>query len=93
MREDLKSQNLSFTEIAKRVGESWQQLSPTEKAIYENQAVVAKEKYRTDLAEYKKTDQHREYNEYLVAFKIKHGRVSGRVIPDTQYTSEDLTIQ
>ena len=81
VREDLRSQSLSFTDIAKKVGESWQQLSPTEKAIYENQAVVAKDKYKADLAEYKKTDQCREYSDYLVAFKAKHGRISGTIPP------------
>ena len=81
VREDLKSENLSFTDIAKRVGENWQQLSSTEKALYENHAVAAKEKFKADLVEYKKTDQYRVYNEYLAAFKIKHGRASGIHVP------------
>lgn len=72
VREDVKSQNLSFSEIAKRVGEEWQQLSAANKASYEAQASAAKEKYRADLHEYMKTDSYREYNEYLADFKQKN---------------------
>ncbi|KAI1447737.1 high mobility group box domain-containing protein [Annulohypoxylon stygium] len=45
MREDLKGQNLTFTEIAKLVGENWQNLSRDEKDPFERQAHEAKEKY------------------------------------------------
>ena len=43
--------NLTFTEIAKRVGEQWQQLAPDIKAQFESQASIAKERYRADLEE------------------------------------------
>ena len=72
IREDLKPRNLSFTDIAKRVGEQWQLLPVHTKASYEAQASAAKEKYRVDLQEYKKTDNYREYNEYLTNFKLKN---------------------
>ena len=72
MREDLKPQSLSFTEIAKRVGEQWQLLTPDVKGIFDSQAASAKERYRADLEEYKKTDNYREYNEYLLEFKQKN---------------------
>lgn len=78
MREDVKHLNLSFTDIAKRVGEQWQQLSADVKASYESQAAAAKEKYRADLAEYKKTDKYREYNEYLANFKLKNATRTGK---------------
>ncbi|PSS27836.1 hypothetical protein M430DRAFT_131761 [Amorphotheca resinae ATCC 22711] len=71
MREELKEKNLSFTEIAKLVGENWQSLSPGEKEPYEQQAFTAKEKYNAELAEYKKTSQFREYSQYLVEFKAR----------------------
>jgi hypothetical protein len=73
MREELKSQELSFTEIAKVVGERWQVLSPESRDVYERQASTAKRKYYTELAEYKKTPQYLEYQEYLKDFKAKHG--------------------
>ena len=69
MREDLKGRNLTFTEIAKLVGENWQNLTRAEKEPFETQAQEDKEKYNRDLAEYKKTDNYRKYNEYLHDFR------------------------
>ncbi|KFA53101.1 hypothetical protein S40293_05343 [Stachybotrys chartarum IBT 40293] len=74
MREDLKSQNLTFTEIAKLVGENWQNLPPTEKEAFESQANAAKEKYHRDLVEYKKTLEYRRYVQYLQDFKQRQAR-------------------
>lgn len=71
MREELKGRNLSFTEIAKLVGERWQNLYPSEKESYEQQASIAKEKYNNELIEYKKTKCYREYVNYLAEFKAK----------------------
>jgi len=72
MREVLKGQDLSFTEIAKIVGERWQVLSPGSREACERQAASAKEKYYAELAEYKKTPQYSAYQEYLADFKAKH---------------------
>lgn len=72
MREELKGQELSFTEIAKVVGERWQVLSPEAREGYEKEANTAKEKYYAELAEYKKTPQWADYQEYLKDFKAKH---------------------
>lgn len=72
MREDLKGRNLSFTEIAKLVGENWQNLSQPEKEPYEQQAFVAKERFNNELTEYKKTGHYKEYQLYLAEFKSKH---------------------
>ncbi|GAP83433.1 putative hmg box protein [Rosellinia necatrix] len=69
MREDLKGQTLTFTEIAKLVGENWQNLGRAEKEPFERQANEAKEKYNRDLAAYKKTVECRRYNEYLREFR------------------------
>ncbi|KAI1178713.1 hypothetical protein F4777DRAFT_575653 [Nemania sp. FL0916] len=69
MREDLKGQNLTFTEIAKLVGENWQNLGRTEKEPFERQANEAKEKYSNNLSEYKKTAECKKYNEYLREFR------------------------
>ena len=72
MREDLKGRSLTFTEIAKLVGENWQSLTPSEKEPYETQAQQAKEKYLGDLAKYKKTPEYHQYTQYLHEFKLKH---------------------
>jgi hypothetical protein len=74
MREDLKSQNLTFTEIAKLVGENWQCLPAPEKEAYESQANAAKDKYHRDLAAYKKTPEYRKYAQYLQEFKEKQAK-------------------
>jgi len=73
VREDLKGQELTFTEIAKVVGERWQVLPAGVRETCEMQANGAKEKYYTELAEYKKTVEYSQYQEYLLEFKAKHG--------------------
>lgn len=74
MREELKGRNLSFTEIAKLVGENWQNLSSGEKDPYEGQAFSAKERYNGELAEYKKTANYRDYSQYLADFKARQAQ-------------------
>ncbi|KAK4105492.1 hypothetical protein N658DRAFT_121285 [Parathielavia hyrcaniae] len=76
MREELKGRNLTFTEIAKLVGENWQSLSPAEKEPFESRAQAIKDKYLSDLAQYKKTPEYRKYQSYLQEFKAKHGSPS-----------------
>ena len=81
MREELKGQELSFTEIAKLVGERWQVLQPDVREGYEKQAAAAKEKYYAELAEYKKTPEYVQYQEYLADFKAKHNPPAGKFHP------------
>ncbi|KAK7988973.1 hypothetical protein PG989_009288 [Apiospora arundinis] len=69
MRDDLKGQNLTFTEIAKLVGENWQNLDRNEKEPYETQAQEAKERYNREMAEYKKTPEYKAYCDYLQEFR------------------------
>ncbi|KAB5580526.1 hypothetical protein GE09DRAFT_1167989 [Coniochaeta sp. 2T2.1] len=76
MRDDLKGRNLTFTEIAKLVGEHWQNLSVAEKEPFESQAQTAKDKYNNQLAEYKKTPEYRRYQEYLEEFKSRYAHQS-----------------
>lgn len=73
IREEVKEQNLSFTQIAKLVGDRWQKLDPLGKEPYEAQANAAKERYNIQLSAYKKTDAFKEYSQYLFEFKAKHG--------------------
>ena len=72
VRETLRGQDLSFTEIAKVVGERWQLLPQAEREGFERQAALEKERYYAQLAEYKKTPEYAQYQEYLVEFKAKH---------------------
>lgn len=77
IREELKPENLSFTAIAKRVGERWQDVSAEEKEPYESEASAAKEKYHAEMADYKTTKSYRVYQQYLAEFKAKHATNSG----------------
>lgn len=72
MRQSLKCQDLSFTEIAKLVGERWQALSAAERGPCERKSQSLKEKFYAELAEYKKTVHYARYQEYLSEFKAKH---------------------
>lgn len=72
VRESLKGQDLTFTEIAKVVGERWQVLPAAEREACERQANTAKERYYAELAEYKKTSQYESYQKYLEDFRQKH---------------------
>jgi hypothetical protein len=72
VRETLRGQELSFTEIAKIVGERWQVLPAEAREVCERQANTAKEKYYAELAEYKKTPLYHTYQKYLEEFKSKH---------------------
>ena len=72
VREELRHQKLSFTEIAKTVGEKWQVLTPEGKEPFEREAISAKENYATSMVVYKKTEHYREYSRYLADFKAKN---------------------
>ena len=73
----MKPDHLSFTAIAKKVGERWQDLTAEEREPFELEASTAKEKYHAEMAEYKTTKSYREYQQYLAEFKAKNFSVSG----------------
>ncbi|KAH0528642.1 hypothetical protein TsFJ059_003474 [Trichoderma semiorbis] len=75
LRENLKGdRSLSFTEIAKLVGENWQSLPLAEREIYEAQARASKERYYREMAIYKETPEYRKYMEYLEEFNEKQAK-------------------
>ena len=69
MREQLKDQNLSFTDLSKVVGENWQRLTRDEREEWKIKGAVPWERYKAKLAEYQKTDDFREYQRYHAEFK------------------------
>jgi hypothetical protein len=71
VRQSLKAQDLSFTEIAKIVGEKWQVSSAEAREPYQRQANAGKEKYHAELAEYKKYPEYDAYQKYLEEFKAE----------------------
>ena len=81
VREEVKDQSLSFTLIAKLVGDRWQKLDPAGKEPFEAQANAAKERYNIQLSTYRKTDSYKEYMKYLSEFKAKHGQPSDQKRP------------
>lgn len=84
VREEIKSENLTFTEIARLVGERWQKLDPAQKDFYETRASSLKDTYNSQLAEYKKTDAYKEYGQYLADFKAKHSSTNEPKRPKLQ---------
>ncbi|KAJ4344777.1 uncharacterized protein N0V89_012521 [Didymosphaeria variabile] len=102
VRETLKGQDLSFTEIAKIVGERWQVLPADSREACERQANSAKEKYYAELAEYKKTSEYELYQKYLEEFKAKHAappkeaegkrsKIEADTVASTRSSSHDQT--
>ena len=72
MREELRPHKLSFTDIAKTVGEKWQLLTPEEREPYETRAATSKEIYNAKMTKYKRTANNRNYAAYLADFKARY---------------------
>ncbi|KAM0701287.1 hypothetical protein Q7P35_011648 [Cladosporium inversicolor] len=87
VREHLKGKDLSFTEIAKTVGERWQVLAPDDKATYESRSQAMKDRYYAQLAEYKKTQDYAHYQNYLEDFKAKHEPSNGKRLKEDKNAS------
>lgn len=83
---------MSFTEIAKVVGERWQVLPADEREACERQANGAKEKYYAGLAEYKKTSQYEAYQKYLEDFKAKHNAPTKGMFPQQLSNSSNRMV-
>ena len=86
-REQLKEQNLSFAELSKVVGEKWQQLTRDEKEEWKTKGVVPWERYKAELAEYQKTDDSQDYQQYLTEFKAVQAAKNPRRKPSTTLQS------
>ncbi|KAJ2957428.1 hypothetical protein NQZ79_g6880 [Umbelopsis isabellina] len=83
VRSELKDYNMSFTDLAKIVGDRWKSISPDEKEVYERTATKAKEEYLGALAKYEKTDEHK------VAYMILRKRCSYAYGCLFQYSEQD----
>ncbi|KAL6718998.1 hypothetical protein ACLMJK_003233 [Lecanora helva] len=68
-RDQLKAQNLSFSNLSKQVGERWQAMSEAEREGWKQAGAGPWEDYKARLAEYRKTDHYREYQKYVSEFK------------------------
>ena len=92
VREVYKDVEVSFTDMAKIVGEKWQTLASDDRAKFEHRAAADKEQYRAAMAEYKKTREFAEYEEYIKVFKERNNdgkkgryRISTTRMPFTPY--------
>ena len=65
----LNVKGLSFAETAKMLGEKWQVLPGDKREAYERQAFDARERHRSELAEYRRTTHYEVYQKYLDDFK------------------------
>ncbi|KAK2592706.1 hypothetical protein QQS21_009581, partial [Conoideocrella luteorostrata] len=74
IRQDLKDENLTFSEIAKIVGKNWRTLPDEEKKTYEDQANAAKIEYDSKFVEYRKTSNYRHYMRYRRLFSQKQAQ-------------------
>jgi hypothetical protein len=81
VREELKSQPLSFTKISKHVGERWQLLSPEDKHRWTQRAATPREDYKIKIAKYQQSGNHRRYLQYLADFRSAHGTRRGDSSP------------
>lgn len=81
MREVLKGKDLSFSEMAKLVGERWQELDAAEKEPCERKAQAMKEVYYLELAEYKKTPEYAAHQQYLAEFKARNNHANDNPDP------------
>lgn len=59
--------------MAKVVGARWQALSIEDREKFEREANSEKERFNADMSEYRKTDEHEQYQRYLQDFKRRHG--------------------
>jgi len=62
---------MKVTEVTKAAGAEWKILSKTEKKKYLDAAASEKAKYQKDLKKYKKSDEYKQYQEKVKAFKTK----------------------
>jgi hypothetical protein len=71
IRRRLENQNLSFTQLARQIGKSWQSLCAKDMDERQSQAAERKEVYAQELNRYQKTSNYFHYQVYLRKFKLK----------------------
>lgn len=68
MRDEMKDSSPSFAEKSKMVGDRWQSMPEAAKLGWRQKASGQWEKFKTEQAQYQKTDAHRGYQAYLAEF-------------------------
>ena len=65
MRKQYQDRNLSFSDLAKQIGQDWQNCPSDVRDAYLSTAVKEKETYDGSMSQYRSTDEHHEYQQYL----------------------------
>ncbi|KAH9821824.1 hypothetical protein DFH28DRAFT_883088 [Melampsora americana] len=86
VREELKGQQISFTEIARLVGDRWKNLCPQIKESIVNRAAEAKNVWSLQMDQYKKTQEYNTYQTYVKEFKANHGKSKS----SNRFTSSEI---
>merc|ERR1712138_144869 len=70
-----------FSEVAKKMGELWQNISESDKARYDAKNEKAKAKYAKTLAKYKKSKQCAEYEQKVAEWKqaVKNAKKAAKL--------------
>merc|ERR1712141_331124 len=77
VRPKLMKQMDSVTEVMKKIGTMWGELSEAEKAKYNKKAEAAKVKYAKQLATYQKSAKYQAFQEQLATFKKARAQANG----------------
>ncbi|KAG1444562.1 hypothetical protein G6F55_012278 [Rhizopus delemar] len=88
-RAQLKDHNLSFSDIAKIVGDRWKNLCAREKQLYERNAMRAKDEYMDAFNKYKQTQEYRDYQAYLTDFKSKQEEENKKIMRQRKRLKRD----
>ncbi|KAL7752856.1 hypothetical protein RI367_001859 [Sorochytrium milnesiophthora] len=78
VRAELKDSSLSFSDLAKIVGDRWKMMDPLEKKHREEAASRSKAEYHLQMQRYKQTSQYKQYQAYLAEFEAS-AALSGRL--------------
>ncbi|PVV03738.1 hypothetical protein BB560_001804 [Smittium megazygosporum] len=74
----LEHKKLSFVELSKIHSDQWANLDPNQKKYYDDLAMTAKLEYEKKMAQYRKSPQFKEFQDYLNQFYAQEDTV-GRV--------------
>ncbi|ODQ51739.1 hypothetical protein SAICODRAFT_8668 [Saitoella complicata NRRL Y-17804] len=72
LKKDVANNSLSFTDIAKIVGDRWKLLDPEEKERMEDDAARKKEDFANAMLKYRSSQEYYKYQVYLTQFREKH---------------------
>jgi len=79
---------MKVTEVTKAAGAEWKVLSKTEKKKYVDAAAREQAKYQIDLKKYQKSDEYKQYQEKVKAFKTKKEMMMKKFIKSKRKANE-----